>query len=461
MVLGGVLVLLMGALLPAEAGGRGPAGPWAGSVVRGQVLDVTGRLLAVQEPEGGSTIYTVFAPAHLLAGLSPGVVIEARGVYRRGVLEADTVRAAGGEPWPAPRAVAPTRGRIDHIIFLIQENHSFDNYFGTYPHAAGFPRGWRVPAHPGGPPAVAPFHFTFALPHDLGHTWEIAHAAMNGGNMDGFIQAERSVDTVGYYDRSDLPNYWSYADHFALCDRFFSSLAGPSLPNHLYTVAAQSGGLLNNQHEPPPGGFSFPTMAELLGKARISWKYYEGGVPEQFDLWNPLPGFKSFMHDPAHRAHLVANTQYFHDLREGTLPAVSWIVPNLEESEHPPADLQLGMWYVTHFVNALMKSPYWASTVLVITWDDYGGFYDHAAPPQLDRYGYGPRVPALIISPYARRGVEHTRYDFTSVLRFIEERFRLPALTQRDARANSLSKSLDLSQQPLPLLLITRPPAGK
>ncbi len=198
-------------------------------------------------------------------------------------------------------------------------------------------------------------------------------------------------------------------------------------------------------------------MVDLLGRARVSWKYYEGDRPERFGLWNPLPGFANFRGNRALLSHLVPNIEYFQDLRRGTLPAVSWIVPNGPESEHPPANLQVGMWYVTAFVNALMKSPYWANTVLVITWDDYGGFYDHVAPPQVDAFGYGPRVPTLILSPYARRGIDHTQYDFTSVLRFIEERFALPPLTERDRTANSLARSLELRQAPLAPFLITAP----
>ena len=317
-----------------------------------------------------------------------------------------------------------------------------------------------MPLRPGGPPAVTPFHLsTLRLTQDLSHSWKTAHAAINGGKMDGFIEAEGSKDTVGYYDRSDIPNYWAYAERFTLADHFFSSLTGPSLPNHLYIVAAQSGGLVKNLREPPEEGFNFSTMAELLGASGISWKYYEGGAdPEDFGLWNPLPGFKTFMNSKELMSHLVENTEYFHDLREGRLPAVAWIVPNFAESEHPPADIQIGMWYVTAFVNALVKSPYWQNSMLVITWDDYGGFYDHVPPPQTDDYGYGPRVPAIIISPYSQAGlVDHTEYDFTSVLRFIEDRFTLSPLTDRDKNANSLKQSLKLTQQPLTPFLIKEP----
>jgi phospholipase C len=274
--------------------------------------------------------------------------------------------------------------------------------------------------------------------------------------MDQFIPAEKSVDTMGYYDGTDIPNHWAYAQHFTLCDHFFSSLAGPSLPNHLYMVAAQSGGVVDNLKNPPTGGFNFPTMAELLGAHQVGWKYYIGMDPQAFHLWNPLAGFKSFMSSQELRSHLVSSDQYFRDLRDGTLPAVAWIVPNFDESEHPPADIQVGMWYVTDLVNALMKSPYWQNTALVITWDDYGGFYDHVAPPQVDQYGLGPRVPALIVSPYAHAGfVDHTPYEFCSVLHFIEDQFKLPPLTARDHQANDLGMTLDPAQRPLAPFLIS------
>jgi phospholipase C len=180
--------------------------------------------------------------------------------------------------------------------------------------------------------------------------------------------------------------------------------------------------------------------------------------PQAFHLWNPLAGFKTFMSSQQLRDHLVSSDQYFQDLRNGALPAVSWIVPNFTESDHAPADIQLGMWYVTDVANALMKSPYWQNTALVLTWDDYGGFYDHVAPPKLDEYGLGPRVPAILISPYARAGViDHTPYEFCSVLRFIEDRFGVPALTARDGQANNLSASFDPGQKPLAPFLISAP----
>ncbi len=425
--------------------------------VRGTVLDVTGNLVAIQR-KIPPTIRLAYVNGNLPAGLVPGIKADVSGEFKNGLIHADKIIVTGGTAWPVPTTPPQPSGRIDHIIFLIQENHTFDNYFGTYPNANGLPKGIRVPIIPGGSPVIAPFHFTFELGHGIDHSWETAHAAMNGGKMDGWIAAERTVDTMGYYNRTDIPNYWAYADHFTLCDNFFSSLAGPSLGNHLYAVAGQSGGVIDGP-PPPPGGFEFPTIADLLESSNLTWKYYDGSASAKlFGVWNPLAGFKTFRKNRDLMSHLVPNIQYFRDLRDGTLPSVAWVVPNAVESEHPVANIQLGMWYVTTFVNALMKSPYWNNTVLVITWDDYGGFYDHVSPPQVDQYGYGPRVPALVISPYAMAGlIDKTQYDFTSVLRFIEVRFNLPPLTSRDRRANSLGQSLYLSQSPLAPFLIKAP----
>jgi phospholipase C len=427
--------------------------------VVGTVLDVTGHLVAVQAAPD-NTIRTVYVPGSIPAAVAPGKTVIARGTFKQGLIHGQQIEVTGGEAWPPPRPLHPGTRPIEHILFVIQENHTFDNYFGTYAKADGFPPGLKVPVLPGGALTRPPFHFASPLTHDLRHDWETAHVAMNGGKMDGFVSAEGSVDTLGYYDRSDLPNYWAYAANFTLCDRFFSSLAGPSLPNHLYTVAAQSGGVITNMSKPPEGGFDFPTLAELLGNSDVTWRYYEGTkAPKAFGLWNPLPAFRTFMNDASLRARLVPNLEYFRDLRNGTLPAVAWIIPNMPESEHPPHDPQVGMWYVTDLVNALMKSPYWPRTVLVLTWDDYGGFYDHVPPPRLDHYGYGPRVPTIVISPYVRRGhIDHTQYDFTSVLRMIEDQFGLPPLASRDRHANSLLRALDLTQRPHPPLLISAPP---
>ena len=403
---------------------------------------------------------------------------------------------------------------INHIIYIIQENITFDHYFGTYPGADGIPADVKFAFRPGGKPKLGPFHLTkTAIPHDLNHSWQAARTAYDGGKMDGFLWAEWPealhyywqgevpqidtaeiepvpglpgkggpefntnivngqligkrpfsapkgqppdwvLNTLSYYDYHEVPNYWEYARRYTLCDRFFSSLSGPSEPNHLYTIAAQSGGLVNN---PGPdiarkeAVYNFKTVAELLQSKGVSWKYYdEKPNPRQHTLWNPLPGFKSFTPNGELIKNVVPLAEFFSDIKSGQLPSVCWIVPNGPDSEHPPQDSARGMWHVTDLVNAVMNSPFWKDTAIIITWDDYGGFYDHVAPPKIDKYGYGFRVPGLVISAYARPGfVDHTQFDFTSPLKLIETRFNLPALTDRDRAANDMLSCFDFKQQPL------------
>jgi phospholipase C len=265
-------------------------------------------------------------------------------------------------------------------------------------------------------------------------------------------------DTLSYYDDTVIPNYWLYAEKFTLCDEFFSALRGPSMPNHLYAVAAQSGGLVYNVQKNEEAIYSFPSVVELLGGANISWTYYVGGDPAVESLWNPFPGFENYAGPSAVRPHLAKTAQFFKDLKRGTLPQVCWLIPNSQDSEHPPANIKTGMRYVTGLVNAVMKSAYWNSCAIVIFWDDYGGFYDHVAPTQVDQYGDGFRVPALVISPYSLSGVVvHTLYDLTSPLALLEQKFSLPPLTNRDGSSNSMLDCFNFSQKPLPAVIIPTP----
>jgi phospholipase C len=430
---------------------------------------------------------------------------------------------------------------LEHFIYIIQENHSFDNYFGTFPGANGIPAGLKLPDYPGGPLVEKPFRSEqAAVPHDFAHIWQSAAVCYNNGAMDGFLwastyqgsayyaakdgiaaptpnpnlvqivkkkkrghsNADKEINEVlspggvaddedengigieeqnealaaahagksgppsvpswaryvlSYYDNTVIPNYWEYARKFTLCDAFFSALRGPSRPNHLYTVAAQSGGLVEDLPLNETGIFSFPTMVDLFGQADVTWKYYVGFLPKVESFRNPLPGFTQISSNPELMSHLVLNKQFYKDLKEDTLPQVCWITPNIELSEHPPYNSQKGMWYVTDLVNAVMKSNYWQNSVIVIVWDDYGGFYDHVVPPNVDEYGYGFRVPALVISPYSLSGVVvHTTYDLTSPLKLIETKFGLPSLTARDGASNTMLECFDFTQTPLPPVIINK-----
>jgi phospholipase C len=394
---------------------------------------------------------------------------------------------------------------IENFIFIVQENHSFDNYFGTFPGANGIPTGTALPDYPGGPLVERPFLGLPSVPNMV-HTWVVTKLAYDNGAMDGFFWAEWPEaesyyaavynitaptpdpsrfkyrcnpphprptprpgatppplskrpgwvkNTLSYLDFTVIPNYWEYARKFTLCDAFFSSIQSGSLSNHLYGVAAQSGGSAGNNAICVD--FLFPCIVDLLGDANISWTQYVGETPTKETLWNPLPGFQSFEEKNNLKVlpHLAPTSRFYRDIRDGKLPQVSYLIPDGDVSEHPPKDVRVGMRYVTNLVNAVMKSKYWQKCVIVIVWDDYGGFYDHVSPPQVDTFGYGFRVPALVISPYSSVGVNHTPYDLTSLLKLIETKFNLAPLTARDNDSHTMLECFNFSQTPLPPDIIT------
>lgn len=380
----------------------------------------------------------------------------------------------------------PGIDKIQHVIWIIQENHSFDNYFGTFPGANGIPPQTLLPRLPGGRPAVKPFHMPKGEPLvDLAHSWESAHACYDNGRMDGFVWAEGTPYTMGYYDSTDIPNYWAYAYHFTLCDRYFSSEMSGSSPNHVYTVAAQSRELNNigslkylEKRMDNDDGFDFGSIVKRFTGKGITWRYYVETQPlppdaaeinaslsnlaypnpRTFTLWNPMPGFKAIRDNPKMMDHLVSENEFYKSLEDGTLPQVSWLIPDFQDSEHPPESIHQGMWYVTRLINAVMRSPYWKNSVIFLCWDDYGGFYDHVVPPEVDAYGYGPRVPMIVISPYAKlHYISHVTYDLTSVLKFIEDRWHLKNLTARDGRANGMLSCFDFNAAPAAPMIISVP----
>jgi len=364
---------------------------------------------------------------------------------------------------PAPPPVAPPGlEKIQQFVFIMQENRSFDHYFGTYPGAEGMPPGVCLPNGAG--PCVALYHNTAAVNQGGAHSYSNALACIDGGLMDGFLAGSLG-DVMGWHDYHELPNYWSYANLYVLQDRLFESVLSYSLPAHLYMLAAQSGGYVSSAGQRFPPSYGFPEITLLLGSGQINWKYYvnRGGAAGAADLndgdanvdettytfWNPLPAFPTVKNDPTQFGRLTNATQFYTDAQNGTLPQVSWVIPNNVQSEHPPGSITDGMNYVTGLVNAVMNSPQWNTTAIFIAWDDWGGFYDHVAPPNVDQYGMGIRVPGLVISPYARAGyVDHKTYSFESWLRIVEERFGVIPMTARDNTANDMTDAFDFTQQP-------------
>jgi phospholipase C len=380
---------------------------------------------------------------------------------------------------PAPVGGPTGTQLIQHVVFIIKENRTFDNYFGTFPGADGATSGTISTGR------VIPLaHTPDRTPRDICHEWSCATQAIDGGKMNKFdLEALGQADACninGDYlcytqlSQQDIPNYFAYAQNFVLADHMFSSLQGPSFPNHLYTVAAQSGGAIGDPSSPEWGCdaddsafvpvidnngnyshqypcFDFETLADSLQNAGVSWKYYAPQKGENGYKWSTLDGIKHIRNSSLWTDDVVPHTQFVSDAQSGQLPAVSWLVTNEETSEHPPYSTCLGENWTVQQLNALMQGPAWNSTAVFLTWDDFGGFYDHVPPPSLDRYGLGPRVPLIIISPYAKKGfVSHTNYEFSSFLRFVELRWGLKALTDRDTQANDMTDSFDFTQQPLP-----------
>jgi len=364
------------------------------------------------------------------------------------------------------------RTPIRHFITLMQENHSFDNYFGTYPGADGIPPGVCMPFDNQDPKGgcVPPTHLGNRSVTDLGHTGPVFRAEYNNGRMDGFISAFRrqgqsGQHAMGYYDDRDIPFYWNIADNYVLFDRFFTSAGAGSVWNHMFWVTGTPGN--SEEDSIPPGGFGdLPTIFDRLEQAGVSWKFYvqnydptinfrsirtaEKGERASQVIWVPLLSYARYIDDPKLRRHIVNLDEYYKDVARGRLPAVSYIVPS-GASEHPPGRIQAGERFVRSLLNALASSRSWKDTAFTWTYDDWGGWYDHVKPPQIDRYGYGFRAPALMVSAYARRGhVDHTQLDFTSILKFIEENWNLRPLAKRDAAANSIGVAFDFRAGPRP-----------
>lgn len=391
-----------------------------------------------------------------------------------GVLVLVALLFPGAGAAAAPAGSERTTTPIKHFITLMQENHSFDNYFGTYPGADGLPAGTCMPTDPDipGSPCVEPFPIGGRPVVDLGHSADVFDRQYADGAMDGFVNAFSPRGgtqelPMGYYDDRDIPYYWNIADNYVLFDRAFTSAAGASVWNHFYWVSGSPG---NTEADTlRPDGFDHvPTIFDRLQDAGVSWKFYvqnydpaitfrtpgDGDRASQI-IWVPLLNYPRYLDDPEFMSHIVPLDQYYTDLRNDDLPAVSYMVPS-GASEHPPGSIQAGSRFVRTLVNALMASSAWDSTAFMWSYDDWGGWYDHVPPPQVDDYGYGFRAPALLVSAYARRGqVNSTTIDFTSQLKFIENNWGLEPLATRDAQANNIVSAFDFDAGPRPPQLLS------
>jgi phospholipase C len=379
---------------------------------------------------------------------------------------------------------ADTATPLEHLVVLMQENHSFDNYFGTYPGADGIPAGVCMPFDPlsVSGDCVEPFHIgdNDVELEDPDHSSSTHAVQLNEGRMDGFVYALeiRNQDgrlSMGHYDDRDLPYYWNLVDEYVLFDRFFSSAAGGSFINHMYWVAGRGA-----DERPAPGELNdVITIFDRLEAAGVSWKFYvqnyEPGLTYRTlneypsdraaqVVWVPLLNIDRFIDDPELASHIVDLDEYYTDLENGTLPAVAYIAPS-GPSEHPPGSLLAGQRFVRSLIQALMRSSSWNTGALMVTYDDWGGWYDHVIPPQIDADGYGFRVPAFLAGGYARRGhIDSTVLDYTSILRFIEDNWAVEPLATRDAVANSIVGAFDFERPPRePIFLSDEriPPEGR
>ncbi|HEX9123387.1 MAG TPA: alkaline phosphatase family protein [Actinomycetota bacterium] len=461
------------------------------------------------------------------------------GRRRIAILASLTLVAAGcGASAAPPVPLAPGADKIQHVIFIMQENRSFDSYFGTYPGADG------IPMKDGRPTAcvpdprigrcVRPFHDPSLVNEGGPHGVLDATRDIAGGKMNGFVASALAgkhqycaqtpfspnctqdtgrlgqPDAMGWHDARQIPSYWAYAQHFVLQDHMFEAVRSWSLPSHLSMVSGWSAtcpvpndamqcrsDLSKITRDEPaettnPTPYGWTDITYLLHQAGVSWGYYVApgtqpdcdndamfcpaqpqnvGTPE---IWNPLPDFQT-VHQDGQLGNVQPARNFFSAARDGTLPSVSWVVPNGRNSEHPPASIADGQAWVTRVVNAVMRGPDWPSSAIFLSWDDWGGFYDHVVPPTVDGDGYGLRVPAMVISPYAKAGViDHQVLSFDAYLKFVEDRFlggqRLdPATDGRpDARPTvrenvpilgSLWSDFDFSQAPLTPLILSRRPA--
>jgi phospholipase C len=393
-------------------------------------------------------------------------------------------------PRPASSDAAPGGcvslgcGKIKHVIWISKENHTFDNMFGRFPGADG-----TTTARAGS--KVVPMGETpDKLKSDLLHTGSTAIAGVDGGKMDDFYKAPGAVQNGenivdSQYTQAEIPNYWKYAQRFTLADHFFSTVLASSFPNHLVMVTGSS---LNTTGEPNRVGqtewswgcdaargtnvqydtgtssgteapcFNAQTIPDEANAAHVSWRYYATPAGRVGYIWSTLDEIKHIRYSKQWKTNVANTTNFTTDVKSGKLAAITWLIPPFDYSDHPPTSMCQGENWTVQTVDSIMASKFWKSTVIVLTWDDFGGFYDHVAPPGISKYMLGPRVPAIIISPYSRRAyIDGTTYDFRSVVKFIEDEFNLPQTSHYDRKVASIAGMLDFNQKPLaPMFLQLR-----
>jgi len=381
-------------------------------------------------------------------------------------------------------------GNIQHVVFIIKENRSFDEYFGTFLGANG---ATTYTTHTGQVKTLG--HTPDKAKHDMGHEWTDSHSNIDGGRMDRFdLETQCSVNgdnlCLTQLYQSDIPNYWAYAQNYTLADAAFSSVESGSYPAHLMLVSGSSQTTVDNPRSSIQAQwgcdavagtnvptmlstfvvsstfpcFNVTTMGDLADAAGVSWKAYTSVNGQSGYVYNPFRSFSTIFNSSDWTTKVVTESDFIPDALAGNLPALSWVTPPAADTDHPPDSACIGENWTVQQINAVMQGPasQWNSTAIVLVWDDFGGFYDHVAPPYRDQYGLGIRVPWIIISPWAAQGVYHTEIEFASVVRFMEETFGLPNLGGADTVANDMQDAFNYTQTPLPPLVLSQRicPAG-
>ncbi len=374
---------------------------------------------------------------------------------------------SGVRPDPTKPEGTDLLPQIDHIVVLMMENHSFDSYFGTLGRGDGFTfgadgrptstnlaaDGTPVRSYPAGSPDQTGF--------DVGLGWNNVARQINGGAMDGFV-THSGHEAMAYFTAEEIPFYHGIGRTYPICDRYFASVPGATYPNRRFMTGGTAAGLSGTSVESVVANPTAPngTIYERLDDIGVTWRNFSAGLPE-VALW---PDYYE-----AHPETIRPIHEFYLACRRGTLPGFSLVTPALGRDEHPPQDVSDGEQYSAGVIRELMAGPNWAKTVLVFTYDEHGGFYDHVAPPPAvvpgdgikpifdgeldpdaqDYDRYGVRVPAVVLSPFARRDyVSSVVHDHTSILRLIETKWNIGAITQRDANASNLLDSLDLTAPP-------------
>ncbi len=396
-------------------------------------------------------------------------------------------------PWAAPHSAmaAPLPSNpIKHIVIMVKENRTFDSMFGTFPGADGA----TTYKDPNGKIHKLN-HQPDQLVFDIDHVHAAYLTAYDHGKMDGFSKILGAIQNINgkkmdvadsQFYQSDIPSYWQYAQTFALPDHFFYPIQGPSFPNHLFSIAASDDNVDDNPYgigdinkwgcddsqgttveERAPDGkvthvfpcFSdFQTLGDLLSAQNISWKTYSPGVNKDGFEWNAYDAIQDIRDTGQWKQHFANYNQFIKDAAAGTLPTVSWLVQPGNVSDHPPESICAGENWTVQQINAIMQNQsLWNSTAIFLTWDDFGGFYDHVVPPKgpNSKIEYAFRAPLIIISPYAKpHYVDHTEYSFPSMLKFAEKVLDLPSLGGLDKNASDMFNAFNFKQQPLPPLVL-------